>query len=178
MTRPNGSARSLVWDMEDKGHQPCLLTVSLAPLDWWWQTGFGTGLSHHVAVGHRCTVIFRRSTFLISPSKFLVRVLTNVFASLFWVSYGCRLPSCWNNVKTNSICSAGSLVALLLLWVQSFRIPAICLVVLGKYPFGHQFVSLVLLLPFTFPYWPLNNTSGSCEWCKWMIFSLHFLATC
>lgn len=82
-------------------------------------------------------------------SKFLASGLANVFASLFWLSCGCRLPSCWNNMKGTGTCDAGSLIALLLLRAQASCIPSICFVVLGKYPFGHQFVSLVLLLPFT-----------------------------
>lgn len=96
------------WRVRDT--KQCLLTVSLAPLGWWRQTGFGTGLSHHVAVGHCHTMIFHLSILLVSPSAFW-RGFTNVFL----VSSGSSLLAYGNNMKRNGTCSAGSLAVPLLL---------------------------------------------------------------
>lgn len=60
-TCPNGLERSLLWDMEDEGHQP--IASSLCPWILW------TGDDKLVwGVGCYCTTIFCLSTFLISPS--------------------------------------------------------------------------------------------------------------
>lgn len=140
----------------------CLLTVSLAPLDWWWRTGLGSWLLLH----HD---LLSQHLFHFTLCTLSIRELANAFASFFWVSCGCSPPSCWNNMKRYGTCNAGGLVGLLLLWVQAFCSWAICLAVLGKYPFGHQFVNLPLLLPFTFPYRSPNSAFGSCERCKEII---------
>lgn len=115
-TCPNGLARSLVWDMEDEGHQPlpphCVLGSSgLVMTNWFWDRAVTPCWCWPLL---HCDLLLQRLSHF-TLRKFLVRELASVFASLFRVSHGCSLPSCWNNMKRNGMCNAGSLVALLLL---------------------------------------------------------------